>query len=180
MRTNLLFIGIFALFISTVCEAQFDENALAEAEEESHLHLGIGLGQGYGGIGFRLTALPVKQLGIFGGLGYNLHKAGWNLGAVVRLMDKRVKPTLMVMYGYNAVIVVKGADKYNKTYYGPSIGGGIELHKKHGNDFWNFELIIPLRPQAYRDDLKALQNNTAITISEPPPFTIGVGYHFQF
>jgi hypothetical protein len=179
MIKKILFLTVFAI-ISYGSYAQFDENALEEAEETSSFNLGIGLGQGYGGIGFRLTAFPVKQFGLFGGVGYNFHKAGWNLGGVVRLGDKRVKPTLLAMYGYNAVIVIQGADQYNKTYNGPSFGGGIELHKKHGNDFWNFELIIPVRSQEFKDDLKALQNNAAIEVPDLLPFTIGVGYHFQF
>jgi hypothetical protein len=150
--------------------------------EESKGNVGFGIGLGYGGFGLRLNGLPDDHFAVFVGLGYNLDKAGFNLGGAIRLTpDKRVVPTLIAMYGYNSVIVIKGADQYNKTYYGPSFGGGIEIHSKNGQNFLNLELIFPVRPQAFHDDLKSLQSNPFITgLNEPPPVTLGIGYHLKF
>lgn len=154
---------------------------LYDEDETSRVNIGLGIGQGYGGLGARLSLLPAKFVSIFGGVGYNLHKAGFNIGGSFKLLpDKRVTPTLIGMYGYNAVIVVFGKEEYNKTYYGPSFGAGLELHLKSRQDFFNFELIIPVRSQQYRDDLDKVQNDPDVQLGTPLPFTIGFGYHFAF
>src|SRR5687768_8932303 len=96
-------------------------------EEEYKANFGFGMGISYGGFGGRLSVLPAKQVALFAAGGYNLNGFGYNLGAEVRLLPgKKVVPVLLAMYGYNGVIVVRGAEQYNKTYYGPTMGGGVE------------------------------------------------------
>src|SRR5688572_8531002 len=86
-------------------------------EAESKFNLGLGLGLDYGGIGGRITFLPVKRLAIFAGIGYPLVDFGYNIGAQVRFIpDGRVCPTFGVMYGYNGVIIVQGFSQYDKVY----------------------------------------------------------------
>ena len=83
------------------------------------------------------------------------------------------------MYGYNAVLVIDGADEQNKTYYGASAGAGIELHRRDKPNFWNFGMLIPFRSKEYRDDIDAIRNNPNYELTEPLlPVTISVGYHF--
>src|SRR5262245_51836258 len=121
------------------------------------------------------------SIALFGCLGYNFETAGFNAGAKLRLLpDKKVVPMIIAMYGYNGVIVVYGADQYNKTYYGPSIDNGIESHSRNDENFFTFELFIPFRPTSFDRDINALQNNPSIDIGEPLPFTFSVGYHFKF
>lgn len=175
MKKITLILALLATF--TYCHAQYFE--LSE-DEASYADLGFGLGLGYGGIGGRLTAWPAKPVGLFAGVGYNLNSAGWNLGGILRVLpDKKVRPILVAMYGYNGVIVIVDAPEKNKTYYGASFGGGIELHQRNGQNYFNFELIFPVRKQQFHDDIRSL-SNSGISISEPPPFTIGIGYHFKF
>jgi hypothetical protein len=182
MKTSLL---VCLVLMSCVCFGQFDPNYKAKkaAQEESvpsPFNAGVGLGLSYGGIGGRISYFPQKNIGLFGAVGYNFHKAGYNLGLVARILpDKKICPHLMVMYGYNAVIVVVGADEFNKTYYGATIGGGMELRTGRSGNYVNFELLIPLRSQEYRDDIDALINNPSIEISEPLPVALSVGYHFK-
>jgi hypothetical protein len=144
-------------------------------------NLGVGLGLDYGGIGARLSILPVKAVALFGAVGYNLNGVGFNAGASFQLMPKKkLTPTIKVMYGYNAVIVVKGTDQYDKTYNGVSFGGGIQLNSKSGNNFFSAALLIPLRSQEYHDDVEDLLNNSQVTgVTELPPIAISVGYHFK-
>ena len=117
------------LFIVSCCNlsvAQFDPNYTPE-EEVSKGNFGLGIGLNYGGLGARVEFLPVKNFALFAAAGFNFHKLGYNFGLIGRLLpDKKVCPVLEAMYGYNGVIVVIGADQYNKTYYGPTIGGELK------------------------------------------------------
>jgi hypothetical protein len=122
---------------------------------------------------------PVKWVALFGAIGYNLNGAGYNGGLVFRVLpDKKVCPYVTGMYGYNAVIVIEGLSERNKTYFGPSLGGGIELRMRNRN-FWNFGLLFPFRSAEFRDDFDDLKNNPSIEITEPLPVQISVGYHLR-
>jgi hypothetical protein len=150
-------------------------------EEEFKANLGLGMGISYGGFGARLSVLPVQHVALFAAGGYNLDGFGYNLGAEIRLLPgKRVVPTLMAMYGYNGVIVVKGAEQYNKTYYGPTIGAGMEIHSGNGQNFFTIELLVPFRPQEFHDALQELKNNPSIEITGPWPVAFSFGYHMKF
>jgi hypothetical protein len=165
-------------------ESEYDENyEFPETKlSRANISIGLGLGLDYGGIGGKLMFVPTPRLGIFGSIGYNFVGAGYNGGVVVRLSPtSKVCPYITGMYGYNAVLVIEGGigDDVGKTYYGPSLGGGIELHRRDKSNFWNFGLTIPIRSQQYRDDIDALRNNPNYELTEPLlPFTISVGYHF--
>jgi hypothetical protein len=155
-------------------------------ESTSKANLGLGLGLDYGGIGGRFSFQPSSSLALFAGLGYNFAGAGFNAGGIVRLApEKRITPTLLAMYGYNAVIVVKGDDfdetVFSRTYYGPSFGAGVEFHQWHkrGN-FFNLQLLVPVRSRKFHDDMDALKASEFIDINEPWPVTICLGYHWGF
>ncbi len=172
---------ISLLVLASFCVHAQDYYELPTEEEEmSPVNFGVGLGLSYGGIGARLSAFPIPNVGVFGAVGYNLHKAGYNVGGIVRVLPKkRVCPVVMGMYGYNAVIIVTGADEYNKTYYGTSFGGGVEIRFRNST-FLNLELLMPVRSQEWRDDFDFLLNNPAIEITEPLPVTFSIGYHTTF
>ena len=84
------------------------------------------------------------------------------------------------MYGYNGVLVVSGSINSKTTYYGPTIGGGIELNsRKNEKNFWSFELLIPFRDAQFQKDIDALKSIGA-SVSSPLPIAISVGYHIKF
>jgi hypothetical protein len=174
-----LLAGMFAL-CSLLAVAQYDPDYKAK-EPESPLNVGLGLGMDYGGLGVKFSAFPVKYFGLFGGAGYNLVKAGLNGGAILRVLPaKKVCPYVTGMYGYNGVILVQNADQYNKVYYGPTFGGGIELHFRSNQNFMNFGLLVPLRSQKFYDDWDVVKSLPGITnVSDPLPFGISIGYHFK-
>ena len=95
--------------------------------------------------------------------------------------SKRACLYYTLMYGYNAVINIENASQYNKTYFGPSTGIGVETHsKKRPGNYWNFEFLVPIRSQEFHDDLAAIKRNPYIKlISEPLPFVISIGFHFK-
>src|SRR5690554_1095665 len=59
-------------------------------QSEHQVYSGLGIGLDYGGIGAKVEYLPIKNVGVFGSLGYNLLNVGWNVGATYKIMpDKR-------------------------------------------------------------------------------------------
>lgn len=143
--------------------------------------VGIGMGIDHGGIvGVKLSS-PIYYVSLFAGVGYNLLEAGFNVGIVVRLFPKKIfTPTLTGMYGYNAIIVVNDAKKYNKTYYGPSVGVGVEIRPRLKN-YFSVGLIIPFRSQQFEKDYDALQQDPLIVINQKPnDVLLSFGYHFVF
>lgn len=171
---------LYLIFMYASADAQYVENYEPSTPATS-VKLGLGVGLDYGGVGARLTLTPTEHVGGFIAVGYNLHKAGINGGLTYKFLpDKKVNPVAHLMYGYNAVIVVEGAAQYDKTYYGMSVGGGIELNTRRVGNYWSFELLYPFRSSGYEKDWDALKNNPAIEIlSDPLPITISVGYHFN-
>lgn len=167
--------------MSTVSFAQFDENYTGHADESAKNNIGIGLGLDYGGIGARYTHMIVPKFGLFGSVGYVVAGAGFNIGATYKFASStRVVPTLGAMYGYNAVIKVTGTS-IEEIYYGPSFSVGLEVKgKKKAQNFWNFELGIPIRSDEYHDDMDALKNDPNIEINDLLPITFSIGYHFGF
>jgi len=180
--TCLLFCVVFGSVFAqsgNVDKDEYDENYEFSETREVDISAGVGIGLDFGGIGGRLTFAPVKNLALFGAIGYNFNGPGYNGGLIVRILpDAKVCPFISVMYGYNAVIVVDGWDEMNKTYYGASVGTGIDLRMRNGN-YWSFEMIIPARSQEYKDAVNFLENNPNISMSEGFPILISVGYNFR-
>jgi hypothetical protein len=142
---------------------------------------GVGLGMDYGGVGMRYTYSANRTIGIFGAAGYNLVDLGLNAGLIARFNPGQKTCVYGIgMYGYNGVIKVEGASEYNKTYYGPTFGLGIEFHARNKTqNFFNVELLVPLRPSSFQDDIDDLKNdNIAEFKNEPMPIAISLGYHF--
>ena len=149
---------------------------------EPKMNIGLGIGLDYGGIGGRITFLPVKRLGVFGGIGYAIVDFGYNVGAQLRITpDNRVCPTFGVMYGYNGIIKVQNTHRYDKIYYGTSLSGGMEIHFKGRANYMNLELVVPFRSKAFYDDWDIVKNLPNVsTLGDPLPVAFSIGYHFTF
>ena len=126
--------------------------------------MGIGYGQDYGGLGVNLTVYPQENVGFFGGFGYALAGFGYNAGIKLRLLPNQGKsmfrPFVEGMYGYNAAIVITNATQYNKLFYGPTVGAGVDagsLRARHG--YFSMAILVPIRnpdAQNYIDGLQAM------------------------
>jgi hypothetical protein len=146
--------------------------------------IGAGFGQDYGGIGVNLAVYPLKSIGIFGGLGYNLVGAGYNVGAKLRLVSSKptakVTPFALGMYGYNAVIRVSGASQFNKVFYGPTFGAGIDFKSyPRSKILYSFALMVPIRSSEvdeYMDDLTT--NHYVEFTSDLIPVTFSIGFKY--
>jgi hypothetical protein len=181
---------IFVVAIAMISVAAFSQNSptssitssdkFQEDETYASSSLGLGLGLDYGGIGIKLSGALSEPVALFAGLGYNFGGVGFNGGFTARLAPKkRIIPTLTAMYGYNAVIkVTTPGEDFNKTFYGPTVGFGLEFHGKYKTkNYFNLEILIPIRSQEYRDTLDDL-DYSGVDINELPPIAVSLGYHF--
>ncbi|MCL2326875.1 MAG: hypothetical protein FWC39_00020 [Bacteroidetes bacterium] len=153
------------------------------AQENTHqkAYLGVGTGFDYGGFGLKVEILPIKHVGVFGGLGYNLLSLGWNLGGTFKILpDSKVSPNLMLMYGYNGVF--KGTDKYSEKYNMTSYGltTGVNLDIKLGNKGHKLScgLFLPFRSGKFQDNYDAAKNDPNMKVSDLPPVAFSIGFNF--
>lgn len=145
-------------------------------------YAGIGGGYDYGGFGAKLAFLPEAHIGLFGGLGYNLLSAGWNLGAEYEILPGRnISPTLMAMYGYNAVF--KGKDsytsKYNMTSYGVTFGAGIDILAGSNGNKLSVGITVPIRAKNFMYNYDIIKDDPNVEIKQdliPVGFTIGYNF----
>lgn len=166
------------LFFAALSQEKKD----AEEKAYSSLNVGVGLGIDYGGIGGRVTFLPIRQAFLFGSLGYNFDGVGYNVGAGFRILpNKRACPYLIAMYGYNAVslVLINGEfqKEYIKTFYGPSAGLGLELRgRNNAKNYLNIELLYLMRSQKFKDYRKQLEDDLGAEFFLLP-VSFSIGYH---
>ncbi len=178
------------LLLCYASQAQYRYNANNGDEDNSKLHIGLGAGMDYGGIGFKIEYLPIKYLGVFGGVGYNLVGLGVNAGLQFRpLPDKKIQPILMAMYGYNGVLKIDGANNNNlqqygldgisKAYYGFSAGVGGELKVGHKGSRLYLGLWLPVRSKEFHDNYDIMKNSTYLTTkTDVLPIAYSIGFNF--
>jgi hypothetical protein len=150
-------------------------------QSTQQVYLGLGMGVDYGGmIGGKIEYLPIKNLGIFGGVGYNLLSTGWNVGATYKIMpDNKVSPNLMVFYGYNAVSKVDGAPEYDMTSYGVTFGVNLDILVGSKGNKLSVGLFLPIRSSKFMDNYDAMKNDSRITMKNNlMPILFSFGYNF--
>jgi hypothetical protein len=145
--------------------------------------LGLGLGFDYGGIGASLLYYPQENIGLFFGGGYAIAGFGYNAGLKLRLSNKKptvVSPFIMAMYGYNAAVAVSGNSSFDKLFYGPSFGAGIDIRSKRPSSkgYLSIALLIPVRSPDVNNYINDLQTNDGVSFSNLPPIGISIGYRF--
>jgi hypothetical protein len=166
-------------FFITRSNAQDNFSASSNIDKTT---VGIGMGLDFGGFGANLLIYPHKNIGLFAGGGYAIAGFGFNAGIKIRLVsdnpDKKVTPYALVMYGYNAAIAVSNAAQYNKLFYGPTAGIGIDYRSNpDSRGYWSFALLIPIRSSevdSYIDDLK--ENRGVEFKNDLLPIGISIGY----
>jgi len=143
---------------------------------------GIGGGFDFGGLGANMLVYPVKNIGLFGGVGYALGGIGFNAGTKFRMISKKhnTDPYAILMYGYNAAIKVKNASQYNKLFYGPSFGLGMDFHTiRTKKSYFSLALLVPIRSSAVNKYMDDLENNHGVEFqNELPPIGFSIGYRF--
>lgn len=149
----------------------------AKVIDFTRTYLGLGVGIDFGGIGLNAMSMLTEHFGLFGALGYNLDNIGMNGGLRLYANDQsaRWRHFISAMYGYNAVFLIKDAENFNKTFYGTTIGVGLDLKDSNSN-FWTLALQVPIRS----DDVKAyktyLKSSNIEIERDLLPISISLGY----
>lgn len=157
-------------------------NVFAQSNSDfQQVYLGPGCGFDYGGlIGAKIEYLPIKQIGLFGGVGYNLLNAGWNIGASYKIPTRTVTPDITLMYGYNAVIY--GSDSYAKQYeatsYGVTVGAGLDFNVGRRGNKISTKLFLPFRSSSFRDTHDRMKADPNIKATELVPVGFSIGFNF--
>ena len=188
-KTLPLLIVALMMVVSSNVKAQ--DKASDQFNDYDMISAGIGAGLDYGGLGINFLAYKNEKIGAFVGLGYNVVGAGFNAGIKYRFLKEgsksRVIPFLTAMYGYNGVIKVSSSSSggfsssntsYEEIFYGPSFGFGLDK-KRYGYNmgFWSFEILVPIRPQSFRDQIDRLKKE-GLNFMDPLPIAISIGYKF--
>ena len=171
------FIGLFLLAIQLNAQ---DVNPVSEASTNTTLGFGVGLD--YGGIGANMLVYTNKNVGFFGGFGYAIAGLGFNAGTKIRIVSQKhfTDPYFIAMYGYNAAIKIKDAEGYNKMFYGPSFGFGLDFRtKKIKKVYWTVALLVPVRSSAVNNYIDAMESEGAEFNTKLLPITYCIGYRFN-
>lgn len=148
------------------------------------INLGIGGGLDYGGLGADLMFYPHQSVGLFAGAGYAIAGFGFNAGVKFRFIPKkqpsRIAPYAMAMYGYNAAVAVSGASQFNKLFYGPTFGAGLDFGLRPGKrGYWSVALLVPIRSAESKDYIKDLEDNEGVEFGIGLlPVAFSIGYRF--
>lgn len=168
-RKELLLICISVLCTSFSLRAQQPPK---NTHYQSHFNLGLGYGIGYGVIGFRLTYLPIKQVGIIFSGGHCLVGAVKTTGLIVRILPNRTLcPYLTTLLGY---YTVNHSGSLSKYHFGPTASAGLEIWTPKRRNFLSFELFAPL----HSNDWNKLNNDPDFTLKTFPPNLFSVGFHW--
>ena len=124
---------------------------------------------------------PSSNIGLFAGVGYAFSGMGVNAGAKIRFAPtKKCSPFLLAMYGYNAAIAITNASQYNKTFYGGTIGIGLDCRSSfQRKGYWSFALLVPFRGSEVSDYIDDLKNNHGVEFKNNLlPIALSIGYRF--
>lgn len=138
------------------------QNTTVNSERATYakaLYVGAGFGFDHGGLGLKASFEPLKHLGLFGGVGYNLAGVAGNGGLIFNILPARkVTPTLIAMYGYNAVLQIKSTGNNGETvknsamFDGLTFGAGLDVKWGRQPQKISFSLLVPLRNHAFFDN----------------------------
>jgi hypothetical protein len=188
-KISCCFIPLLAAVLLTQAIRARAQSAASEPLPESKVHIGLGIGMDFGGMGIKVEYLPIKYVGVFGGLGYNFYAFGFNGGVHLRpLPDKKIQPLVLAMYGYNGVINIEGSNNQlaaaglegvNKTYYGFTTGlaGELKVGRK-GNRLY-LGVLYPFRNETFRQNYDKVLNSNRVTVKqELLPVTFSFGFNW--
>ncbi len=158
-------------------------------QKHALFHVGIGFGMDYGGLGLKVEYLPVKYIGVFGGVGYNFFRPAISGGVLLRpLPDAKIQPIALAMYGYNGGINIAhqgnnlalyDLEDVSKNYYGFSTGIAGELKMGRNENRLYLAVLYPFRSKEFRDNYDKVKASPVVDLkSDLLPVTFSLGFTF--
>ncbi len=86
------------------------------------------------------------------------------------------------MYGYNTAISVANATRYNKLFYGITIGCGLDIKfKPTHHSYMSIGILVPLRGAEVNDYITDLKTTKGVTFSKTlSPVGLTIGFKISF
>jgi len=171
-----------ALFLFLFSFNLIAQDTIPVSEASSNTSLGLGLGLDYGGVGANMLVYTNKNIGFFGGFGYAVAGIGFNAGTKIRIVSQKhfTDPYFLAMYGYNAAIKIENAEGYNKLFYGPSFGFGLDFRSKRmKKGYWTVALLVPIRRSEVNEYIDAMESDGVEFNTKLLPITYSIGYRFN-
>jgi hypothetical protein len=181
MKLKFLTLIVFYQLLNYSSRAQVNKEDVRNPDITS---IGFGLGFDYGGIGGNFMVYPQKNIGIFIGGGYAFAGMGYNAGIKLRLTPGNssvVNPYITAMYGYNASVSITDNPQYDKLFYGPTLGFGIDIRsrKPSSSGYLSIALMIPIRNSDAQNYIDLLKTEYGASFSTNlPPIGLSIGYKF--
>jgi hypothetical protein len=181
MNLRFLTLLIYCLVLNHSSKAQ--QNA-PDTRKPDIVNFGPGIGFDYGGIGANIMVYPQKNVGIFFGGGYAVAGFGYNAGVKFRLSPVRpsvVNPYFTAMYGYNAAVAISNSPQFNKLFYGPTLGAGLDIRSRKpvSKGFLSIALMVPIRNSDAQNYIDFLKNEYGASFSSNLlPIGFSIGYKF--
>ena len=175
------FILIFLIFLITLPSASA---YLLRTDNDTStvlrkVYLGGGIGLNYGGFGLQANILPIPHVRISAGYGTNLINMNYNLGLNFRMFPhKRFCPVMSYMYGYNGGIKRDDIINPGRSFKGSSLGAGLEIWNKKRVNFFQLQMLIPIKSIAFENQLGENDSDTFFKIINYNPILLSVGFHF--
>lgn len=177
MRLTVL---LLFLLLSMSMKAQPDSQKTRKPSVSDAVHVGIGVGLDHGGYGGRVDVPVSRHLAGLVGVGHAIVGPGWNLGIQYRFApESRTGVYATALYGYNGVIKVQDAGRYDDIYYGFSAGFGLEFRAARSANFFRLAMLVPFRSTEFWGDWDELKDDKGAEVKQAPlPVAFSIGYHF--
>lgn len=158
-------------------------------ESKTDILLGVGFGADYGFLGAKLTFYPIKNFGLFGGVGFvplDDPALAYNIGVTVNFLSNKLQiinqkelivPGIQLMYGTNTVVKIIDSPELDKLFPGFTFGLVNEFRFRR-NFYASIGVLIPImssEAKTYIDNLGAVMTSY---YGFPVKITIGIGFIF--
>lgn len=142
----------------------------------------IGYGLDYGGIGANIMVHPLKNVGVFTGIGYALAGVGLNGGLKFNFDSKSntKKFFATAMYGYTTAVFVSNNTSLNALFYSPSFGFGYDRLNDKGKTKYSLQVIVPIRASNATNYINSLKASGVAFSNFLSPVLFSIGRRINF
>lgn len=156
----------------------------AAPDAPSRGSVGVGLGIPYGVLGINADVALMDHVSLSAGVGTTMFAGvGYSAGAKLFFLppEKRWRPRIAAFYGTNSIVVVEGSVSIKEKFNGLTVGAGVQrtfgTRGKHGLDL---DLMVIATSGGMKDELERIEMQYGMTIEEPSPVKISIGYRYLF
>ena len=169
---------LFSIFLICFSLNLFSQVKPHFRPKETHFDIGAGAGFDYGGFGIKMNAYPNSYISLFGSTGHNTLQGTFNVGVTTRIPKYDAVPFITAMYGYNGIVKVAKEECFDETFFGYTVGAGMEFHLYEINSYLIFSILYPFHNEAYNEKIKRFSQDENFELKRVPlDISFSVGFH---